>query len=30
MGWDTETGNLARARADKLGMTALLQGYLDA
>jgi aldehyde:ferredoxin oxidoreductase len=30
MHWNTETGNLARRRAEQLGMTEILQGYLDA
>jgi aldehyde:ferredoxin oxidoreductase len=30
MGWDTETGNLSKARADSLGLTDLLRGYVDA
>jgi aldehyde:ferredoxin oxidoreductase len=30
MHWNLQTGHLARARADALGMTDLLQGYLDA
>jgi hypothetical protein len=29
MGWNLETGNLARARADALGMTELLAGYVE-
>ncbi|MEW6270442.1 MAG: aldehyde ferredoxin oxidoreductase family protein [Thermodesulfobacteriota bacterium] len=29
MGWDTVTGNLSRKRADELGMTELLAGYVD-
>jgi len=29
MQWDLETGNLSRARADQLGMTELLQGYVQ-
>jgi len=28
MGWDVATGNLSRARADALGMTELLEGYV--
>jgi aldehyde:ferredoxin oxidoreductase len=28
MHWDLETGNIARARADALGMTELLEGYV--
>jgi aldehyde:ferredoxin oxidoreductase len=30
MHWNPQTGNLAKARADQLGMTELLQGYVDA
>jgi aldehyde:ferredoxin oxidoreductase len=30
MGWNLETGNLARARADALGMTEMLEGYVEA
>src|SRR5262249_10393941 len=30
MHWNTETGHLARARAEQLGMTEILEGYLDA
>ncbi|MDX2168552.1 MAG: aldehyde ferredoxin oxidoreductase family protein [Deltaproteobacteria bacterium] len=30
MHWNPQTGNLAKARADQLGMSELLQGYLDA
>ena len=30
MRWDNETGNLARARAQELGIEALLEGYLSA
>ncbi|MCC6553256.1 MAG: aldehyde ferredoxin oxidoreductase family protein [Polyangiaceae bacterium] len=29
MCWDPETGRLSRARADALGVTALLEGYVD-
>ncbi|MCE9579920.1 MAG: aldehyde ferredoxin oxidoreductase family protein [Deltaproteobacteria bacterium] len=29
MHWNPQTGKLARAHADKLGMTALLDGYVD-
>ncbi len=29
MHWNPRTGKLARAHADKLGMTALLDGYVD-
>jgi len=29
MGWDLETGRLSKARADALGVTALLEGYVD-
>jgi aldehyde:ferredoxin oxidoreductase len=30
MGWNPETGRLARSRADALGMSELLAGYVDA
>ena len=29
MQWDLETGNLSRSRADALGMTELLEGYVQ-
>jgi len=29
MGWNPETGALARSRADQLGMTALLDGWVE-
>jgi len=29
MGWNPQTGHLARSRAEALGMTQLLEGYLD-
>ncbi len=30
MGWNSQTGNLSKARAETLGLTDLLEGYLDA
>jgi len=30
MGWNAKTGKLARARAEKLGIADLLEGWLDA
>jgi hypothetical protein len=30
MHWNPTTGALSRARADQLGMTDILSGYLDA
>src|SRR4029077_19443989 len=29
MEWNKETGNVSRARADKLGMTELLEGFVE-